>query len=171
MPFRVCAQLNSKKPTAVAYSIEKTDVMRRPKGLEWHATPQSYSTDNLYLGEAHLCHYIPRTPGPGQYERAKNHSAMGKQVLTKKKHAAACKRPRACRTEEAGLRLSLTAPPFPLARAYMRSEMPPLLCSSCVAQTPLARRLALATLTAISKRLQHQAQAPTSTRESACLVA
>ena len=34
-------------------------------------------------------HYIPRTPGPGQYERAKNHSAMGKQVLTKKKHAAA----------------------------------------------------------------------------------
>ena len=45
----------------------------------------SKSTDNIFVGEAHQRHYIPSTPGPGQYA---HRTAVGKQVYSRNKQPA-----------------------------------------------------------------------------------
>jgi hypothetical protein len=73
-------QVKSTRKTALDYTISVRDTFREPKGIK----PFTHVSEVQYLGEAHMIHHVPATPGPGNYKTTGRES-MGKQVLTKNK--------------------------------------------------------------------------------------
>ena len=70
------AEVKSTRPTALDYTINTRDTFREPRGIK----PFSHTAEKVFLGEAHMRHAVPDTPGPGRYQAR---VSMGKQVLTK----------------------------------------------------------------------------------------
>lgn len=79
-PLRVI-EVKSTRPTALDYTINTRDTFREPRGIK----PFTHTAEKIFLGEAHMRHAVPDTPGPGRYQPR---VSMGKQVLTKNRWQA-----------------------------------------------------------------------------------
>jgi hypothetical protein len=79
-PLRVI-EVKSTRPTALDYTVNTRDTFREPRGIK----PFTHTAEKIFLGEAHMRHAVPDTPGPGRYQPR---VSMGKQVLTKNRWQA-----------------------------------------------------------------------------------